>query len=208
VGGPVTVVPRLNLCAAVPRVPCARKNCNDVDLNRNYPHLFERGSAERVAEDYRGPRALSEVESKLVYALLTASHPQSRLRPRRYLSLHSGEYACYLPWDSRSEPNRDLLAREAPRLDCLRATCPACAVGSAGALSGYLAFGTAADTAYALVGVKHVYTLELYGVDTGTADDRDCFRAFNPPEGEALARLLEMWRRVFSRCFHLPGLPQ
>jgi hypothetical protein len=189
----VTIVPRLNEPFATAN-DCTRKNANGVDLNRNYPYRFEEASSDAAAPDYRGPGPLSEAESKLVYGLL------DRLRPTQYVSLHSGEFAAYVPWDSEREPDHARLrGGSRATLNCVQRLCPRCATGSAGALSSYLAFGTASDTAVAVFYVPRVFTLEVYGNETAAATG-DCFAMFNPETGERFTQLVDQWVGIFDSC--------
>ena len=45
-------------------------------------------------EEYGGPKPLSEPQTRIIKALAVEA------QPRATVSVHSGEYALYVPWDS------------------------------------------------------------------------------------------------------------
>ena len=49
------------------------------------------------SEEYGGPKPFSEPESRIV-RLIAESAPL-----RAFVNIHSGEYALYVPWDSKPE---------------------------------------------------------------------------------------------------------
>ena len=56
-------------------------------------------------EEYGGPAALSESETRILKLVAQTSRPQA------YVNLHSGEWAMYLPWDSKPEAAPDVPVR-------------------------------------------------------------------------------------------------
>ena len=56
-------------------------------------------------EEYGGPAALSEPETRILKLVAQTSRPQA------YVNLHSGEWAMYLPWDSKPEAAPDVPVR-------------------------------------------------------------------------------------------------
>jgi len=181
---------------------CARLNGNGVDLNRNFPfHWGERDETTLLEEEPAGPMPLSEPEARAI------DHFARQFRPHLYLSVHSGDQAIILPYDStRSPPPFDRVQRlraVAERVLSSISTTPSSSssskkqgpvaaapadkraaagsgfvTGSAGNVFGYLAYGTAVDYMFEVLRVPFVYTVELFG--ELRAHNDDCVRMFNP----------------------------
>ncbi|EFJ41462.1 hypothetical protein VOLCADRAFT_98500 [Volvox carteri f. nagariensis] len=135
---------------------CLRKTSKGVDLNRNYPFAF--ASEPPSSEMFGGPYPFSEAQSRLIARLAL----EGGRVPKGYINVHSGEWAVYSGWDSKSgvgpglpEDLSDLLIRSG---DVCR-----CQAGPAGAVSNYLAFGTGMDFMYTQLGVPYALTYEVYG---------------------------------------------
>lgn len=78
---------------------CERKNERGTDLNRNWNYLWNQDPRppSPADEQYPGPAAFSEVESRVLRDLATA------LRPDLYVNYHSGIREMYCGWDHRAE---------------------------------------------------------------------------------------------------------
>jgi len=134
---------------------CLRVKPNGVDLNRNYPLAFR--SSPRRSADYGGPFPLSEPESRIIQ-----SQARGKNRPRLYASVHSGEWALYIPWDSKKQRGERLPGDTERLLEAMNVHCR-CMNGPAGLVSGYLALGSGMDYMYAMENVTYPLTLEVYG---------------------------------------------
>ena len=131
-----------------------------VDLNRNWPHMWQKDKRGRRSETYGGPEPLSEFESKSVLALA-----KSMLPLKSYVNVHSGEWAMYVPWDHKKvlAGEADGLSPDAvPVLHAMNRFCR-CKAGAAGAVSGYLAFGTSMDYMMTDLKVPYPITVEVFG---------------------------------------------
>ena len=67
--------------------------------NSNRP-LATRSLLQQVHEssdEYGGPEAFSEPQTRIVREVVSEIHPQA------FINLHSGEWAMYVPWDSKKE---------------------------------------------------------------------------------------------------------
>lgn len=159
---------------------CQRKNKHGVDTNRNYPP--KRHHYPLHSEEYEGPAALSEPETKYIASLL-------RDGTRMFINIHSGEFSLYTPWDAAPElpPNFQRLDRNVRRWS---KWCPQCAVGPAARTSFYKAYGTSVDYATTL-GID-AYTFEIFGRET-----MSCAHMFNP-EGAEKEQVLTQWKRILK----------
>lgn len=135
-------------------------------------------------EEAPGRAAFSEGETRVVKAVAR------EVRPNVYLSVHSGAEAVLVPWDSGRNVGGRLLevGRRVGRRHCGE-----CAVGTAGEVFGYRAFGTAVDYMYGVVGVEVVMTVEIYG----GGDGEECEWMFNPRR-EEVGRVLRRWEGILE----------
>lgn len=116
----LTVIPAINLDSRTRSVAslrrsgvflsAPRRNANGVDLNRNWPFpagvtdhwLPIAGTSRWRSPWYRGPRPLSEPETRAVEALV------AEVRPLALLNLHSTGCILTYPWSSKEEAPADL----------------------------------------------------------------------------------------------------
>jgi len=143
-----------------------------VDLNRNYPHLWNMASADVLDETYRGPRVLSEPESQSLWTLL---HDQSRFSHLlAAVDIHSGAATLLAPWTSPSDfaahplpaSSRAKFASLADRMSQL--------TGFSTARLGYDSYGTLTDSLYEEFGT-YAFTEETFN-----GPFTDYFAYFNP----------------------------
>ena len=77
---------------------CERKNGRGVDVNRNFPVNF--GVKEKdydPNEEFPGPYAMSEPESKVLEKLF------KDVKPHAWVNVHSGMEAIFTPYDHKNE---------------------------------------------------------------------------------------------------------
>ncbi|KAI8467492.1 MAG: hypothetical protein J3K34DRAFT_35836 [Monoraphidium minutum] len=116
---------------------CMRKTAEtNVDLNRNWPFAWQKG--EPANEQYGGPSPLSEPQSRLVKRLIDSAPLAG------YVNVHSGEWALYTPWDSKAAYAPNLPPDLSGLVSKMGDIC-GCTTGPAGAVSGYLAYGSSMD---------------------------------------------------------------
>eukprot|EP00775_Hariotina_reticulata_P009641 gene9641-9801_t len=114
--------------------------------------------ADDLDEQYGGPGPFSEPQSRLVKQLIDKSTGHLL----GYVNVHSGEWAMYTPWDSKPAYAPNLPADLPGLVDTVGRVCE-CMVGPAGAVSGYLAFGTSMDYTYVHKKVPYPLTVEVFG---------------------------------------------
>lgn len=83
-GWTVRIMPCINPDGAGSR----RTNVRGVDLNRNFPALWQRLGSPSAQGEYSGPSALSEPEAKALKAAVLGQYPGPAGRPQRILSIH------------------------------------------------------------------------------------------------------------------------
>eukprot|EP00955_Chlamydomonas_euryale_P042746 352421-Chlamydomonas_euryale.AAC.27 len=157
---------------------CRRRTGSGVDLNRNWGHAW--APASKHSESYGGAKPFSEPQSQYI------RERAEEWNPAAFINTHSGEWAVYIPWDSRQSVGSGLPMMPAwplmhlhqvvlsvclsmfPQtqlqslMDSVGAVCH-CITGPAGAVSGYLAYGTTMDYMYVELGVPYALTIEVYG---------------------------------------------
>lgn len=172
---------------------CGRLNKNDVDINRNFVHMWGKmDSNTHASEERPGNGPLSEYESRALDALAR------RVEPDLYLTVHSGEFGILFPWDHKRDAiQHDSLTRIQAVANKLRdAHCSECRSGTAMELLGYNAYGTGADHFYAEHSIPYALTLEIYG--DKSASDEACFQMFNPLSRSAYSGTVDNWSLAFA----------
>lgn len=164
---------------------CHRLNAARVDLNRNY--LLEWGRRDpstSLQEERAGPMPLSEFETRAVDAVVR------RVQPRAYLTVHSGDRAILIPWDSGRAVGGFI--QDVARRIALK-HCRDCKVGSASALFGYRAYGSGVDHMLGVREVPFACTLEIFG-----REDKICDRMFNPATMSDFNDVMRNWSGVLE----------
>jgi hypothetical protein len=85
--------------------------------------------AQEGSDEYGGPKPFSEPETRIVKLIGEA------VRPQAFVNLHSGEYAIYVPWDSKRSLAPNLPADINDILERLDSYCQ-CMHGPAGEVAG------------------------------------------------------------------------
>ena len=178
---------------------CERKNGRGVDVNRNFPVNF--GVKEKdydPNEEFPGPYAMSEPESKVLEKLF------KDVKPHAWVNVHSGMEAIFTPYDHKNvEPEGEFpdlarnIAEQINQMHCGKR----CVTGSGGKGVGYLAHGTVTDYAFDVMKVPAAFTWEIYG-DTQAHYD-DCFAMFNPVTREKHDEVVEAWAGAGLSLAHL-----
>jgi len=178
---------------------CERKNGRGVDVNRNFPVNF--GVKEKdydPSEEFPGPYAISEPESKVLEKLF------KDVKPHAWVNVHSGMEAIFTPYDHKNEEPVGEYPEFARKIgeDINRMHCgKRCVTGSGGKGVGYLAHGTVTDYAFDVVKVPAAFTWEIYG-DTQAHFD-DCFAMFNPVTKKKHDEVVESWAGAGLSLAHL-----
>jgi hypothetical protein len=190
------VVPIINRCG-VDRVWAGdhsmRKTCSGVDLNRQFTDVKGSSKCEHhystYGEEFEGPHAVSEAESKFLVWLMREHDV------RTFLNVHSGEHSVYSPWDHDVRTKLPHEDGYAETLRTIRAhhECPECDeeghLGQAYKRSSYGAWCTTGDYLVLNDMVKYAWTLEVYG----RFDTRDDFLAFNPETAKQYEHVMNEW---------------
>eukprot|EP00798_Chlamydomonas_sp_ICE-L_P011012 gene11012-18976_t len=135
-----------------------RTGGSHVDLNRNWAYAWKEEGA--LSEVYGGPKPFSEPQSQKVKEIAEAQPP------RAFINVHSGEWAVYTAWDSKPALAPNLPGDLVDLIDIMGTLCK-CTAGPAGAVSGYLAFGTGMDYMYKELKVPYALTVEVGGANYG-----------------------------------------
>lgn len=139
-----------------------RKNGNGVDLNRNFAFHWEGGGTNPAGEDYRGPEAMSEPESKFL------SEQVKSFAPDVFVDIHSGDKSMLMPWShvstecDKCAPMKKMLTHLAtkefgPAFDMY---------GASGATGNppYTCTGVTNDYMHDALGVPYSFIFEAYSM--------------------------------------------
>ncbi|MBN2581221.1 MAG: PEP-CTERM sorting domain-containing protein [Pirellulales bacterium] len=170
-----------------------RTNLQGVDLNRNFPHSWEKNNASPGSETYAGPEVLSAPEASQFWTMLHDSEKFDHLLGA--IDFHSGAQTIIDPWLSPTEFRNDPLpTAERGKFDALADQMSQESGIGVGRLH-YDSYGTLTDSLYDEFGA-YAFTEELYqGVFT------DYFTYFNPVD--AATRDDRVNRAVDSALFLL-----
>jgi len=135
-----------------------RKNGDNVDLNRNFDIQWNTGSTVKESEDYRGPGAFSEPESKLIRDIA------KEFNPTVFVDVHSGARTMMIPYSFKAEFCKDdanmmqvidtVVGEVFPQRPVKK--------GAAGATIGYTASGTTIDYVYEVLNIPYAFTYEIF----------------------------------------------
>jgi hypothetical protein len=168
---------------------CERKNGRGVDCNRNWEVDWGVKAPDYdPSEEYPGTGPFSEPEAFMMRALL------EEFNPHVWVNVHSGMEALFMPFDHKPvEPvgeGADAMRQILHKINT-QSCGDRCVVGGGGKGVGYLAHGTATDYVYVTQKTPIAFTWEIYG-DTD-AHYLDCFRMFNPVDGEHKKQVVKDW---------------
>lgn len=167
-----------------------------VDLNRNYPFMWNKGIRVKESLQYRGPYPLSEPETKALVSLIEKYKYSIVLA----VSYHSGARLVLYPWSYSKDPppNEDLFKE----ICLVYSNITGYRVLQSSRL--YLSFGEFMDYMlheYQIIAI----TVEIYGYfanytwhkeHTYRIDSiivfKDVYEYFNPPPGKELAKVLKV----------------
>lgn len=170
---------------------CERLSERGVDLNRNFDYRWgEHDDTSLPDEERPGSHAFSESESRIIRLLV------QRFRPDAYVTLHSGDRALVMPWDSgmgRIDTGGRLigLLQKIKEFSCID-----CRIGTSRELFGYNAFGTGVDYMVGHGGVSLAFTAEIYGNASNLHDE--CFPMFNPGLISDYDRIVTSWSQAIK----------
>ncbi|GAB6031797.1 corticosteroid- binding protein [Chamberlinius hualienensis] len=136
--------------------------CRGVDLNRNFGHFWNVGGSSNrpCAEDYAGPSAKSELETKAMTQFISSHNTTIKM----YITTHSYGQLWLTPWGYTSKiPNdyeelHQLATRGAQAIKSVYGT--TYTIGTSTNVL-YIASGGSDDWAKGAAGIKYSYTLEL-----------------------------------------------
>ena len=152
-----------------------------VDLNRNFPHLWNLASSVVADETYRGPSALSEPEANGIWSLLHQKDKFSNLLCS--VDFHSGATTFLTPWSSPTDyaQNQSQIPAAVQQKFATLANTMAGLTGYSTSRLGYDYYGTLSDSLYEEF-KSYSMTEELYaGSFIGSYPD-DYFSYFNPTD--------------------------
>lgn len=138
---------------------CLRHDGN-TDPNRNFPTGW------RHEDGSEGEQPLSIPTSRLSIKAFEQVRNTTMGTGRddvytAYINVHSGEWSVYTPWDHKTTVSDRLSPWADHVISRLDMQCR-CTVGGGGAVSGYLAFGSAMDHMHTAYGAD-AFTIEVYG---------------------------------------------
>lgn len=143
---------------------CQRKDGLQVDLNRNWDAHWRPGYPS--AEDYGGTQPFSQTET------VALRDSVATFSPDVFIDVHSGTLGLYTPLDSMASYPHDEHGQIPESISASKmffkqlnpryCNCPA---GSAGAVSGYLAYGTAQDYMFESANVEYSFVVEVFDGD-------------------------------------------
>ncbi|KDR21621.1 Carboxypeptidase B [Zootermopsis nevadensis] len=145
-----------------------KRTCYGVDPNRNWDfHWGEdrSSSSDACTDDFRGPKAFSEPETKAMADFILTRKDQIKI----YLTLHSYSQMWLVPWGYKNDKPKGyydmyiLAEKGVEALEAVRGT--DYLLGTAAELL-YTASGASDDWAKGVAGIKYSYTIEL--PDTGS----------------------------------------
>jgi hypothetical protein len=174
-----------------------RQGCYGVDLNRNYPfHFGEAGTSTSPCSDiYRGPSAVSEIETSRLKTFLDANASTIKA----YLTLHSYGQDWIYPWGyavhTYPPDVADLRALGLQAAAAIRAVHGTQYVVDNSADSLYPAAGASDDYSKS-VGIKFVYTVELRPGENDASGFNLPARLIIPTAEEAFAGFKVVAQRV------------
>ncbi|XP_068082032.1 carboxypeptidase B-like [Anabrus simplex] len=137
--------------------------CRGVDPNRNWDFHWGEGTVtthDSCREDFAGPQAFSEPETRAMAEFLMAHREQIKI----YLTLHSYSQMWLVPWGYKNEKPKDyydmyvLAEKGVQALQSVRGT--DYLLGTSPELI-YAASGGSDDWAKGVAGIKYSYTIEL-----------------------------------------------
>ena len=151
-----------------------RLNARGVDVNRNWDVAWHEGDRSEGSSQYRGPRPLSEPETRVLANLAR------EWKPDLFVDVRSGDRYMAMPYASRDSGPRDRRDRAA-MIDAMRKvnamfssahpsllrlggvpTGPASSLGE----EPYRATGTALDYMYSVAHVRRSFMFEVFGAST------------------------------------------
>ena len=159
--------------------PGQTQTTTGVDLNRNFPHLWNLASSSVTDETYRGPSVLSEPESAALWNFVHNKTEFSNLLCS--VDFHSGAQTILTPWVSPDDyaQNETQIPQAVQNKFNSLAAAMSQKTGLSTARLSYDSYGTESDSLYAEFG-SYSMTEELYtGSYIGSYPDY-YFSYFNP----------------------------
>jgi hypothetical protein len=144
-----------------------------VDLNRNFPHLWNLASSSVLDETYRGPSVLSEAESNALWGLVNDKSKFSNLLCS--VDIHSGAATILTPWGSPSDyaQNESQISVAVQQKFTSLANTLSQKTGLSTSRLNYDYYGTESDSLYETF-LSYSMTEEIY------AGSGDIYSVFNP----------------------------
>mmetsp|Transcript_5178 Transcript_5178/g.15565 ORF Transcript_5178/g.15565 Transcript_5178/m.15565 type:complete len:630 (-) Transcript_5178:36-1925(-) len=168
---------------------CQRPNVRGVDPNRNWPLYWNvKSSRFQLEQEYGGPAALSEPETRLLFRVYDS------VEPLAVVNVHSGMHGMFSPPDYSPIMLNTAASLAEMKLQSQlnqRWMDGKCTVGAGGHAVGYVAYGTHNDFVHTGFGVPSAETWEVYGNER--SEYYDCFGLFNPIEKDVLKEYVRNW---------------